>query len=151
MRAARRLGAGDVAIAQAHIALNRKAGNVRKLLDAVPADARQDAGYLFLHAHFLRHEDKIAEAAQVLLSAPCDLAQIYDGEEWWVERRIMARKLLDLGDALSAYRMVAEGAEPTKENSRIERHFMAGGVAAPFFYYPETPAHTLVSTQCLRR
>jgi soluble lytic murein transglycosylase len=140
MRAARRLGAGDVAIAQAHIALNRKAGNVRKLLDAVPADARQDPGYLFLHAHLLRHENKIAEAAQVLLSAPCDLAQIYDGEEWWVERRIMARKLLDLGDALSAYRVVAEGAEPTKENSRIERHFMAGWIALRFLDDPETAA-----------
>jgi soluble lytic murein transglycosylase len=140
MRAARRLGAGDVAIAQAHIALNRKAGNVRKLLDAVPADARQDAGYLFLHAHLLRHEEKIAEAAQVLLSAPCDLAQIYDGEEWWVERRIMARKLLDLGDALSAYRVVAEGAEPTKENSRIERHFMAGWIALRYLDDPETAA-----------
>jgi soluble lytic murein transglycosylase len=140
MRAARRLGGADVAIVQARIALNRKAGNVRKLLDAVPADARHDPGYLYAHAHLLRHENKIAEAAQVLLSAPCDLSQIHDGEEWWVERRIMARKLLDLGDALSAYRVVAEGAEPTKENSRIERHFMAGWMALRFLDDPETAA-----------
>src|SRR5262249_57020787 len=70
----------------------------------------------------------------------CDLDEIHDGEEWWVERRIMARKLLDMGDARSAYRVVAEGAEPTKENSRIERHFMAGWIALRFLDEPETAA-----------
>ena len=140
MRAARRLGGADVAIAQARIALNRKAGNARKLLDAVPAEARQDAGYIFAHAHLLRHADKIGEAARVLLSAPRDLAQIHDPEEWWVERRIMARKLLDLGDARSAYLVVADAAEPTKENSRVERHFMAGWIALRFLDDPATAA-----------
>ena len=95
MRAARRLGDADLAIAQARIALNRKAGNAKKLLDAVPAEARNDPGYIFANVHVLRHDNKIAEAAEVMLSAPHDLAQIHDGEEWWVERRIMARKLLD--------------------------------------------------------
>ena len=90
--------------------------------------------------HVLRHADKIAEAAQVMLSAPTDLAQIHDPEEWWVERRIMARKLLDLGDARSAYRVVAEAAEPTKENSRVERHFMAGWIALRFLDEPATAA-----------
>ena len=140
MRAARRLGGADLAIAQARIALNRKAGNAKKLLDAVPAEARDDAGYLFARAHLLRHDDKIAEAAKVLLSAPRDLAQVHDGEEWWVERRIMSRKLLDLGDARSAYLMVAEAAEPTKENSRVERHFMAGWIALRYLDDPATAA-----------
>ncbi len=140
LRAARRLGAADLAIAQARIALNRKAGNAKKLLAAVPADARHDPAYLFAQVHLLRHDNKIAEAAQVLLSAPRDLAQVHDGEEWWVERRIMSRKLLDLGDARSAYLMVADAAEPTKENSRVERHFMAGWIALRFLDDPATAA-----------
>ena len=44
----------------------------------------------------------------------------------------MSRKLLDLGDARSAYQVVADAAEPTKENSRVERHFMAGWIALRF-------------------
>ena len=147
MRAARRLGGADLAIAQARIAIPRKVGaanvepkKARKLLDAVPADARHDPGYLFAHAHVLRHDGKIAEAAQVLLSAPRDLAEVHDGEEWWVERRIMARKLLDLGDPRSAYLMVADAAEPTKENSRVERHFMAGWIALRYLDDPASAA-----------
>ena len=149
MRAARRLGGADLAIAQARIAIYRKPGVVnkpldvvksRKLLDAVPAEARHDAGYLFAHMHILRHADKIAEATQVMLSAPRDLAQIHDPEEWWVERRIMSRKLLDLGDARSAYLAVADAAEPTKENSRVERHFMAGWIALRYLDDPATAA-----------
>jgi soluble lytic murein transglycosylase len=140
MRAARRLGGADVAIAHARIALNRKGGNVRKLLEAVPAEAHQDAGYLFARAHLLRHDGKIAPAAQVMLSAPRELAQIHDPEEWWVERRVLSRKLLDIGDARSAYLVVRDAAEPTKENSRVERHFMAGWLALRFLGDPATAA-----------
>jgi hypothetical protein len=73
-----------------------------------------------------------AEAAQVMLSAPRELAQIHDSEGWWVERRVLARNLLDIGDARSAYLVVRDAAEPTKENSRVERHFMAGWIALRF-------------------
>jgi peptidoglycan lytic transglycosylase len=140
MRAARRLGGADVAIAQARIALNGKGSNAKKLLEAVPAEARHDAGYIFAHVHILRHDGKIAEAAQVMLSAPRELAQIHDSEGWWVERRVLARNLLDIGDAWSAYLVVRDAAEPTKENSRVERHFMAGWIALRFLNDPATAA-----------
>jgi soluble lytic murein transglycosylase len=140
MRAARRLGGADVAIAKARIALNGKGSNAKKLLEAVPAEARHDTGYSFAHAHILRHDGKIAEAAQVMLSAPRELAQIHDSEGWWVERRVLARNLLDIGDARSAYLVVRDAAEPSKENSRVERHFMAGWIALRFLDDPATSA-----------
>jgi soluble lytic murein transglycosylase len=140
LRTARRLGGADVAIAQARIALNRKGGDAKKLLDAVPAQARDDAGYILAQVQVLRRADKIAEAAKLIVSAPRELTEVYDGEEWWVERRIMARKLLDLGDARSAYLIVADAAEPTKENSRVERLFMAGWIALRYLDDPATAA-----------
>jgi peptidoglycan lytic transglycosylase len=136
MRMAQRLGGADLAIAKARIALNGKGAKNGKMLESVPAEARQDPGYLFARAHILRHQNKIAEAAQVILSAPNDVAQIHDPEEWWVERRILARKLLDMGDVQSAYLVVRDAAEPIKENSRVERTFMAGWIALRFLNDP---------------
>jgi soluble lytic murein transglycosylase len=138
MRAARRLGGAELAIAHARIALNGKGGNAKKLLEAVPAAAHHDPGYIFARVHVLRQQEKIAEAAQAMLSAPRELAEIHDPEEWWVERRILSRKLLDSGDARSAYLVVRDAAEPTKENSRVERLFMAGWIALRFLDDPAT-------------
>jgi soluble lytic murein transglycosylase len=140
LRAARLSGGADLAIAQARVAINRKAGNAKKLLDAVPEGARNDPGYIFAKVHLLRHDNKHAAAAEALLAAPRTLEEVHDGEEWWVERRIMARKLLDLGDARSAYLIVSDAAEPTKENSRVERLFMSGWIALRYLGDPATAA-----------
>jgi soluble lytic murein transglycosylase len=50
----------------------------------------------------------------------------------------LSRKLLDSGDARSAYLVVRDAAEPTKENSRVERLFMAGWIALRFLDDPAT-------------
>jgi soluble lytic murein transglycosylase len=140
LRAARRLGALNVAIARLRIAINGKGGNGRKLLESVPEEAHQDPGYLFARLHTLRHQSKVAEAAKAMLSAPTDIAEIHDAEEWWVERRVLARSLLDTGELRSAYLVLRDAAEPVKENSRVERHFMAGWIALRFLNEPETAA-----------
>ncbi len=44
-RAAKRLGSGHVALAKARIAANRKGGNLKALLDAVPHELHSDPGY----------------------------------------------------------------------------------------------------------
>ena len=44
--------------------------DARKLLDTVPAEARNDPGYIFAHMRVLRRAEKFAEATQVMLSAP---------------------------------------------------------------------------------
>src|ERR1700758_2392535 len=75
-----------------------------------------------------------------MLSAPRELTQIHDSEGWWVERRVLARNLLDIDDARSAYLAMRDCAEPTKENSRVERHFMAGWIALRFLDDPAAAA-----------
>ena len=82
-----------------------KSANAKALLDAVPAAAPHDPGYMFSRIQWLRRTDKITEAAQWMLAAPHDPAQLGDLDQWWIERRLIARKLLDLGDAKTAYRV----------------------------------------------
>ena len=70
MRAAKRLGAGQVALAKARIAATKKASNAKALLDAVPRELHGDPGYIFAKIQLLRREEKFAEAAQLMLGAP---------------------------------------------------------------------------------
>jgi soluble lytic murein transglycosylase len=138
LRAASRAGPTAQAIAKAWAAVIRKAPNAKALLEAVPAEADRDAVYTFIRAQWLRREDKAAEAAAFILSLPRDAAQPIDVDQWWTERRLVARKLLDLGDAQTAYRVASETAVPTKENPRWEQPFTAGWIALRFLNDPAT-------------
>ncbi len=136
LRAAQRLGGVQVAIAKARQAVINKARNAEGLLDAVPQAARKDAGYVFSRIQWLRRNDKVAEAAQWMLAAPTNASAIIDPDEWWTERRLLARKLLDVSDTRTAYRVAREAVEPEKENAKIEAHFTAGWIALRFLKDP---------------
>ncbi|HEY0441053.1 MAG TPA: lytic transglycosylase domain-containing protein, partial [Xanthobacteraceae bacterium] len=138
LRAARRLGGDQVAIAQARIAVSDKDGKAGALLEAVPASARSDAGYTFSRIQWLRRQDRVEEAAQLMLSAPRDPESIIDTNEWWVERRLIARKLLDAGNVQAAYRIARDAARPEKGNYRAEQPFTAGWIALRFLNDPAT-------------
>lgn len=129
MRAAQRLGGVHLAIAKARKAVIDKSSNAKALLNAVPDEARRDPGYMFSRVQWLRRNDKFAEAAQIMLAAPVDPAVILDTDEWWQERRLLARKLLDTGEVQLAYRVAREGAAPAKENARVDQLFTAGWIA----------------------
>src|SRR5262249_58737253 len=86
MRTARRLGSAEVAIARARLALSSKSGNATKLLEQVPEEARRDPGYIFAKEQELRRSEKIAEAGQLMISAPPHAAQIPHAGALWVER-----------------------------------------------------------------
>jgi peptidoglycan lytic transglycosylase len=138
MRIANKLGGSDLAIAKARKAVIGKADNAKALLEAVPVEARGDAGYLFGRIQWLRRNDQIAEAGQLMLTAPRDPGLLHNLDEWWVERRLLARKLLDIGDAKTAYRVARDAVTPPKENNRSEHHFTAGWIALRFLNDPAT-------------
>ena len=136
MRMATLLGGNDLLIGKARKAVVEKSSNARALLDAVPSAARNDAGYIFHKAQLLRREDKAIEAAQLLQSAPRSASQLHNLDEWWVERRLVARKLLDLGEYQAAYHVARDGISPPKENLRAEHEFTAGWIALRFANNP---------------
>jgi soluble lytic murein transglycosylase len=138
LRAAQRLGGTDMAIAKARIAVNDKSSNAGALLDAVPAEGRSDAGYIFSRVQWLRRQDKIIEAAQLIQTAPRDPHALCDLDEWWIERRLLARKLLDLDEPKAAYVVARDAVPPPKENYRGEHQFTAGWIALRFLNDPAT-------------
>jgi soluble lytic murein transglycosylase len=136
LRAAQHLNATALAVAKARAAVINQADNAKALLDAVPEAARHDPGYMFSRVQVLRRQDKIAEAALWMLAAPRDPARIANPDPWWVERRLISRKLLDLGDAKTAYDVVNGAAPPVSDNFRAEQHFTAGWIALQFLHEP---------------
>jgi soluble lytic murein transglycosylase len=140
LRAAKRLGAPQVALAKARIAAYRKASNTKALLDEVPHELHGDPGYIFSKIQLLRREEKFAEAAQLMLSAPKDPGRLYNLDEWWVERRLLSRKMLDIGEHRSAYLIARDAALPARDIYKTEQEFTAGWIALRFLTDPATAA-----------
>jgi soluble lytic murein transglycosylase len=140
LRAAKRLGNAEVALAKARIAVNHKAGNAKALLDAVPHELHGDPGYRFSRIQLLRREEKFAEAAQLMLEAPRDPARIYNVDEWWIERRLMSRKMLDAGENRTAYLIARDAALPARDIYKTEQEFTSGWIALRFLNDPATAA-----------
>ena len=140
LRAAKRLGSDQVALAKARIAAERKASNTKALLDAVPRELHGDAGYIFSKIQLLRREEKFAEAAQLMLGAPKDPGRLYNPDEWWVERRLLSRKMLDVGEYRTAYLIARDAALPARDIYKTEQEFTAGWIALRFLTDPATAA-----------
>ena len=132
-------GDGYIALLKALRASLVEAGDAARLQDAVPAAFRTRASFLFLQAQQLRRAGKLQEAAKAMLSSPRHENSIVSGEDWWTERRLLSRKLLDQGDAKTAY-AVASGYNATKDGTRIEAEFHAGWIALRFLTDPEAAA-----------
>jgi soluble lytic murein transglycosylase len=138
LRAARRVGDDAVAIVKACVASEKNSGDAKTLLDAVADDERGDLGYALCRIHYLVKHDDLDAATRLVLAADPDALQRQDTDEWWRERRMLARKLLDRGDAKRAYLVVRDAAEPANPPYRADFHFMAGWIALRFLSDPVT-------------
>lgn len=128
LRAAQRLGSGQATLARAFLAVTGQKPNGGALLAQVPAALHRDPAYLFARAQWLRREDRAGEAAAILVAAPRDPAVLGKSEDWWVERRALVRKLLDAGQARTAYQVAATHAVRAGA-SRVDAEAHAGWLA----------------------
>ncbi|MDP4022459.1 lytic transglycosylase domain-containing protein [Methylobacterium sp. NEAU 140] len=138
-RAAGYAGGAYASLVRARRAVEDKSSGAAAALAAVPPSLRNDTSYLFSRAQHFRRADKPEEAAAVLAAAPTNPDVLVDGDEWWIERRIVARRLLDLGDARGAY-AVASGHAARSPEKRIEAEFHAGWIALRFAGDPAAAA-----------
>ena len=139
LRVAQSAGPALAQLAQLLAASVNDTGGAAGLLARVDPTFAKDAAISFARAQHLRRSNQIAEAGRVMLAAPTDAEAIVDGDEWWIERRMLARKLLDANDARTAYRVAAaHGAENSAHIVDAEVH--AGWIALRFLSEPETAA-----------
>ena len=130
-RAAAKLGSGYETLAKAAQAVEKKQGNAGSLLDAVPGSLKNDPIFLFARAQYARRTERWQEAAEFLMRAPKDPRALGRPDEWWEEKRIVSRKLLDMGDAKTAYKVVV-GHSGSSPANQAEADFHAGWYALRF-------------------
>lgn len=115
-------------LAVARNAVSRNAKDAKKLLDAVDPSMRGNSVYQFSRAQRARQFELWDDAINWLDKAK---GIPPDAEEFWYERRALARQLLALGEVKRAYR-AADGYREGPEGRLVEAHFHAGWIALAF-------------------
>ena len=140
-RAAKLLGGDDdLAIVKACAAVRGKADKAKDTLDAVAAEARGDLGYTLCRIQWMLAEKRIDDAARLMLAAAPETMALQDTDQWWRERRMLARKLLDEGKFQTAYDVIRPAATPANDYYRADHHFMCGWIALRYLDDPATAA-----------
>ena len=160
-RAAKHVGEDHVAIVKACSAAEAKSSKGGSL-DGIPAGAREDLGYTLCRLHWLLRNDSpganvkghivtpksdFATAVKLTLAASPEDLRRQDTDEWWRERRTLARKLLDIGDAANAYEVVRTAAPPANPYTVPNSITWPGGLRCVFSMIPQrrksiSPART---------
>jgi soluble lytic murein transglycosylase len=130
LRAAALAGEDVTALIKARLAITNDDAS-DKIMQAVPEALRKDPLYLLSEAQRLRRKNDLEAAAKTIQSAPRERAALVDPDEWWTERRVLARKLLDDKKPDLAYALAANHSAQGREQF-IEAEFHAGWIALRF-------------------
>ena len=116
----------------ARLALVDRAANAQTLVAQVPEARRADPGLIFDIVHWERHADDTDAAAQLLLAHPDNPVR---PAAWAGERQIVARRLLALGNAEQAYKVVQQNSL-SDGAAYSEAEFLSGYIALRFLKNP---------------
>lgn len=125
-----RIGKGYPALAEARIALAQNKPDVNRLVQSVPAFLQDDPGFMLERLRWRRKNNMDFGAIEILQNMP-PAAQIPNLGEWWKERNILARRLMEKKDYRTAYIVVSRhGMKEGADFAAAE--FMAGWLALRF-------------------
>jgi soluble lytic murein transglycosylase len=113
----------------------RASGGGEKLAASLPQPLQNDPTLLFARIRSLNAAKKFTETGPLFRKAATDCAKVIDGDAWWVERRQAARKILDAGDADTAYLVASQHCAESASN-KVEAEFLAGWIALRFLDDP---------------
>ncbi len=130
------LGNGYPELAEARIALaGQKGGGVNVLLAKVPQRLQSDPGLLYERLRWRRRNKDDVGALEILHNAP-DADDILNAEDWWQERHIIIRRMMERRSFESAYLLASEHGQ-SEGLSYAQAEWMAGWLALRFLHKPE--------------
>lgn len=129
------LGHGYKALAEARIALSKnRSSGLSELIDAVPEELQSDAGLLFERLRWRRKRGLTDGAVEILYQTP-DASEIQNPEEWWQERHIIVRGLLQNGEYQKAYELSTIHVQDDGF-AYAQAQWLAGWMALRFIHKP---------------
>lgn len=128
------LGQGYPELVQARLALASESAGASVALQKVPSHLQRDAGLLYERLHWRRVRDDDEGAIAILSNAP-DAAHVYNGKEWWKERHILIRRLIEKKQYARAYSLAANH-EQLEGQPYAEAEWMAGWLSLRFLNQP---------------
>lgn len=131
---ARMLGRGYPALAEARIIVASDGNGVDGIIASVPPHLAGDAGLLYERLRWRRRNNKTFAALEILHNPP-PAHLITNPEDWWKERHIMARRLMEEKQYESAYLVVSKH-QQEEGVAFAEAEFLAGWLALRFLKQP---------------
>ena len=120
----------------ARVAVIRRKSNAKSLLASVPKSMRSHPGFIFAQIQYHRRNENYREAGKLMLSAPQDPKVLVSPDQWWVERKLTSRNLIDIGEYQAAYKIAAGHAAEDSGNI-TDAEFHAGWYALRFNSNPK--------------
>lgn len=101
------LAGGYPALTSARKALAQGNSNVNNLINAIPSNLQRDEGLLFQRLKWRRQNDLNEGAIEILNKAPRS-SKMYKPADWWRERHIITRRLIEKRQYKKAYSLVSK-------------------------------------------
>lgn len=131
---------GWVALAQARIALRDRAAGVDGLIDAVPAELKDDPGLAY-ERFVWRHRKGLDDRAIELVLARSKAGTLGEAEPWAFRRRSLIRSQMRAGNYQTAYDLAAvHGMAPDAGYAFSDCEWLAGYMALRFLNKPDIAA-----------
>ena len=135
LRNAGKAGKEVYKFAAARVAVARGAAP-EKFAGKFSAKYQRDPTWLFAQIRRLRKAEKPHAAAKILIASRLTSENAINGAAWWSEQRMIARRLLDAGDAETAYKVSAAHCAQSGA-ALLDAEFYAGWIALRFLKKPE--------------
>lgn len=119
---------GDVALAETRIALQKRSGDVNKLINALPDDKASDPGLAHDRFEWRIRKGFVADAKSLLLETSTSAEALGQPSAWGNRRRALARGEMRSGDKKRAYQMASQHfLEPGSDYADLE--WLSGYIA----------------------
>ena len=130
------VGTSDIALAKTRIALQKRASDVNKLINALPANKANDPGLAHDRFEWRIRKGFVADAKTLLLETSTSAKALGQPQAWANRRRALARGEMRSGDKKRAYQMASQHFLESGSNY-ADLEWLSGYIALRFLDNPK--------------